>query len=63
LEEYLRAVKHHETLGPEIWSRIGDLRASHGELDAAVGAWERALVLDPSHGNARARLDAARKEA
>jgi tetratricopeptide (TPR) repeat protein len=59
LEEYLRAVKHHETLGPEVWSRIGDLRAAHGELPEAMSAWERALVLDPSHPNARARLDAA----
>ncbi len=63
LEQYLRAVKHHETLGPEIWSRIGDLRSEHGEDEAAVAAWERALVLDPAHGNARARLDAARQGA
>ncbi len=63
LEEYLRAVKHHETLGPEIWSRIGDLRWEHDESEAAVAAWERAVVLDPAHANARARLDAAQQGA
>jgi tetratricopeptide (TPR) repeat protein len=61
LEEYLRAVKHHETLGPEVWSRIGDLRAGHGEQVEATAAWEKALVLDPSHASARARLDAAKR--
>ncbi len=61
LEEYLRAVKHHETLGPEVWSRIGDLREAHGEPAEAMAAWERALVLDPAHANARARLEAAKQ--
>ena len=60
LEEYLRAVKHHETLGPEIWARIGGLRAAHGEMPEATAAWERALQLDPSHAEARERLAAAR---
>ena len=60
LEEYLRAVKHHETLGPEIWARIGGLRAAHGEVPEAMAAWERALQLDPSHAEARERLAAAR---
>lgn len=60
LEEYLRAVKHHETLGPEIWARIGGLRAALGELPEATAAWERALQLDPAHAEARERLAAAR---
>ena len=60
LEEYLRAVKHHETLGPEIWARIGGLRAAHGEMTEATAAWERALQLDPTHREARERLAAAR---
>ena len=60
LEEYLRAVKHHETLGPEIWARIGGLRAAHGEMSEAVSAWERALQLDPLHPEARERLAATR---
>ena len=60
LEEYLRAVKHHETLGPEVWARIGGLRAAHREMTEAVSAWERALQLDPGHHEARERLAAAR---
>ena len=60
LEEYLRAVKHHETLGPEIWARIGGLRAANGEMPEATTAWERALQLDPAHAEARACLAAAR---
>ncbi len=60
LEEYVRAVKHHETLGPEVWARIGALRASFGDLTEAMNAWERALVLDPYHREAREQLTAAR---
>ena len=63
LESYLRAVKYHETLGPEVWTRIGMLRAAHGEAVEATAAWERALVLDPAHAEARTRLDAARGSA
>lgn len=57
LDAYLRAVKHHETLGPEVWARIGGLRAAQGMPDDAVAAWERALQLDPNHAEARARLN------
>ena len=62
LDAYLRAVKHHETLGPEVWARIGGLRAALGQPDEAVVAWERALQLDPTHAEARERLAAARRE-
>ena len=60
LEAYQRAVKHHETLGPEVWARIGGLRAAQGEQGEAEAAWERALQLDPTHAEARARLAAVR---
>ena len=60
LDEYRRAVKQHETLGPEIWARIGALHSAAGELVEAEAAWERALVLDPSHPEARLRLAASR---
>ena len=62
LDAYLRAVKHHETLGPEVWVRIGGLRAAHGSMSDAMVAWEHALQLDPTHAEARARLVAARQE-
>ncbi len=61
LDAYLRAVKHHETLGPEVWTRIGGLRATHGAHDEAAVAWERALQLDPNHAEARERLAAAQQ--
>jgi predicted negative regulator of RcsB-dependent stress response len=60
LDAYLRAVKHHETLGPEVWARIGGLRAAQGAESEAVSAWEHALQLDPAHAEARERLAAAR---
>jgi tetratricopeptide (TPR) repeat protein len=60
LEEYLRAVKYHETLGPEVWSRIGTLRAARNETAEAAAAFKRALVLDPAHPVARERLAATR---
>jgi len=60
LDAYMRAVKHHETLGPEVWARIGGLRAAHGEMDEATLAWERALQLDPTHAEARERLASVR---
>lgn len=56
LEAYLRAVRHHETLGPEIWARIGVLRANAGEAVEARAAFEHAVLLDPEHAEARARL-------
>src|SRR5690606_28288505 len=63
LEEYLRAVKQHETLGPEVWARIGTLRAAQGDMLEATAAWERALALDPSHAGAAQALASARGEA
>lgn len=60
LDEYRRAVKQHETLGPEVWARIGSLLSSQGDILEAERAWERALVLDPSHREARHRLSASR---
>jgi tetratricopeptide (TPR) repeat protein len=62
LDAYLRAVKHHETLGPEVWARIGGLRAAQGAESEAAAAWEHALQLDPSHAEARERLAAARAD-
>ena len=56
LEAYLRAVRHHETLGPEVWARIGVLRAAAGDNEEARAALAHALLLDPEHVEARARL-------
>jgi tetratricopeptide (TPR) repeat protein len=60
LEAYSRAVRHHETLGPEVWARIGALRAAAGDSEEARNALEHALLLDPGHADARARLSALR---
>ncbi len=56
LEAYQRAVRHHETLGPEVWARIGLLRAAAGDKEEAGKALEQALLLDPEHAEAKARL-------
>jgi tetratricopeptide (TPR) repeat protein len=60
LEAYQQAVRHHETLGPEVWVRIGGLRQQQGDGPGAIAAFERALVLDPGHVEARARLTSPR---
>jgi tetratricopeptide (TPR) repeat protein len=60
LEAYMKAVRHHETLGPEVWARIGGLRAAQGAEQDAIVAWEHAVQLDPSHAEARDRLAVAR---
>jgi tetratricopeptide (TPR) repeat protein len=60
LEAYQQAVRHHETLGPEVWARIGGLLQQQGDGPGAIAAFEQALVLDPGHLDARARLSALR---
>lgn len=60
LEAFLRAVKHHETLGPDVWTRIGSLRAAQGDANEAVAAFGRALALDPAHEGATRGLAAVR---
>ncbi len=60
MESYGQAVRHHETLGPEVWARLGALRAEAGDADTARTALQQALVLDPTHEAARAQLDALR---
>jgi len=58
LDAYALAVRHHETLGPEVWARLGALRAEAGDADGARTALEQALVLDPQHETARTQLHA-----
>jgi tetratricopeptide (TPR) repeat protein len=60
LESYLRAVRHHETLGPEVWARIGALREAAGERAEAIAAFDHAILLNPTHAEAHARLSALR---
>lgn len=61
LESYQLAVRHQESLGPEVWCRIGQLRERQGDRDGALAAFDHALALDPSHGEARARQAALRE--
>lgn len=56
MDAYAQAVRHHETLGPEVWARLGALRADAGDAAAARTAYEQALVLDPAHPGATAGL-------
>lgn len=60
LESYQRAVKHHETLGADVWVRIGNIKLKQGERLDAVAAWERALALDPSNSIVQTNLAAVR---
>ncbi len=60
LESYQLAVRHLESLGPEVWTRIGQLREGQGDRDAALAAYDRALTLEREYAGARARILALR---
>ena len=58
-DAYSRAVKFNETLGPDVWIKLGNIRLRRGESDEAVKCWEHALLLDPGNTTARKNIEAA----
>ena len=62
LEEYLRAVKFNERLGPDVWRKLGNIRLKRNERDEAVRCWEMALGIDPADARLQANLDIVRAQ-
>ncbi|MDA1081992.1 MAG: tetratricopeptide repeat protein [Gemmatimonadetes bacterium] len=59
-EAYTRAVKYNESLGGDVWLKLGNIRLRRRERDEAIECWERALTIDPGNPIVRQNLDAAR---
>ena len=59
-DAYQRAVKFNETLGPDVWLKLGNIRLKRNERDDAIKCWEHSLKLDPQNTTARKNIEAAR---
>jgi len=59
-DAYQRAVKFNDTLGPDVWLKLGNIRLKRNERDDAIKCWEHALQLDPANQTARKNIEAAR---
>ncbi|MDQ8166086.1 MAG: tetratricopeptide repeat protein, partial [Gemmatimonadota bacterium] len=62
-EAYLRAVKFNESLGSDVWLKLGNIRLRRRERSEAVTCWERALAIDPGNPIVKQNLEAARAQA
>lgn len=60
LEAYTRAVKFNESLGSDVWLKLGNIRLRRREREEAIKCWERALAIDPGNPIVKQNLDAAR---
>jgi tetratricopeptide (TPR) repeat protein len=58
-DAYQRAVKFNDTLGPDVWVKLGNIRLKRHEPDEAVKCYEHALSLDPGNQAARTSIEAA----
>jgi tetratricopeptide (TPR) repeat protein len=61
LEAYQRAVRLEPAMGPDIYSKLGELRYQRGEVAESQRCWERVLELDPSNRQAQVSLAAVRR--
>ena len=59
-EAYQRAVKFNESLGSDVWLKLGNIRLRRRERDEAIACWERALEIDPGNPIVKQNLDAAK---
>jgi tetratricopeptide (TPR) repeat protein len=59
-DSYQRAVKFNETLGPDVWLKLGNIRLRRREREEAIRCWERALVIDPGNPIVKQNLEAAK---
>ncbi len=59
-DAYRRAVKYNETLGSDVWLKLGNILLRRRERDEAIACWEKALAIDPGNPIVRQNLDAAR---
>jgi tetratricopeptide (TPR) repeat protein len=61
LDAYQRAVKHHPSLGTDVYLKLGNIRYRRLERDEAIRCWERSLELAPTNAIARSNLETARR--
>ena len=61
LEAYLRATKANPDLGEDVYLKLGNIRYKRGQMQEALGCWERAQALDPSNEIIRTNLEALRR--
>jgi tetratricopeptide (TPR) repeat protein len=59
-DAYQRAVKLNESLGADVWLKLGNIRLRRRERQEAINCWERALTIDPGNPIVKQNLDAAR---
>jgi tetratricopeptide (TPR) repeat protein len=57
-DAYQRAVTIDETLGPDVWIKLGEIAESRHQHADARRCWERALTLDPGSPAALQRIAA-----
>ena len=62
-DAYQRAVKFNESLGSDVWLKLGNIRLRRRERDEAIACWERALAIDPGNPIVKQNLDAAKGQA
>ncbi|MFI5310483.1 MAG: DUF4388 domain-containing protein [Gemmatimonadales bacterium] len=58
-DAFQRAVKYNETLGADVWLKLGNIKLKRNEREDAVKCWERALALDPGNATVRQNIEAA----
>jgi tetratricopeptide (TPR) repeat protein len=59
-DSYQRAVKYNETLGADVWLKLGSIKLKRNEREDALKCFERALALDPGNATIRQNIEAAR---
>lgn len=65
--DYVAAISAYEHLqqeavvSPDLTFNLGNAYLRHNQLGPAIWAWERTLVLDPDHEDARYNLEQARR--
>jgi tetratricopeptide (TPR) repeat protein len=58
-DAYQRAVKFNETLGADVWLKLGNIKMKRQEREDAMKCWQRALALDPGSRTVRQAIEAA----
>ncbi len=59
-DAYQRAVKYNETLGADVWLKLGSIKLKRNEREDALKCFERALALDPGNATIRQSIEAAK---
>ena len=58
-DAYMRAVRYNESLGSDVWLKLGNIRLRRREREAAIECWEKALAMDPENPIVKQNLESA----